>query len=147
MARSFGFPLASEAPEWLRSLGIYERWADGTGAPALFAQIDAGWRPLDAARSLPTHPVGLYYAALGAALAAYAAIARGRPTTVWVCLGTFGIARMGLDGLRDDLGEVALATERALACALLFAAVVGLWVGLVGPPDDAADRADVAAAP
>ncbi|MAQ16080.1 MAG: hypothetical protein CMN30_14985 [Sandaracinus sp.] len=131
----FGYPLGDSAPVWLRSLGLYDRWADGTGAPALFAQIDAGWLPLDANRSLATHPVGLYYAVLGAALAAYAALARKRAATPWVVLALFAVARMLLDGLRDDLSEVALAAERGLACALLLAATVGIWIWLARPAE------------
>jgi len=132
----FGYPLAADAPEWLRSLGIYARWADGTGAPALFAQVAEGWRPQGAAYSLATHPVGLYYAAFGAALAALAVLRRGRRETPWVVVGLFGVGRMLLDGLRHDLSSVALAAERALGCLLLLIAVVGLWMWIAQPERD-----------
>lgn len=135
----WGYPLAADAPEWLRSLGIYSRWADGTGAPALFAQIGEGWREHGAAYSLPTHPVGLYYAAFGVALAAFAALRRGKPWLPWAVVGLFGVGRMLLDGLRHDLSSVGLAAERALACALLLVSVVGLWMWL-NRPDAAEDR-------
>lgn len=134
----FGYPLAADAPEWLRSLGIYSRWADGSGAPALFAQIHEGWRARGAAYSLATHPVGLYYAALGAALAAIGALRRGRPEMAFVLLGLFAIGRILLDGLRHDLSPVALAAERALGCLLLLVSVVGLWTWITGS-DTAAD--------
>ncbi len=132
----FGYPLAADAPEWLRSLGIYSRWPDGTGAPALFAQIGEGWRDRGAPYSLATHPVGLYYAAFGAALAAFAVIRRGRPMMPWVLVGLFGIGRMLLDGLRHDLSPVGLASERALSCLLLLISIVGLWMQIVQPADD-----------
>lgn len=135
----FGYPLAADAPEWLRSLGIYSRWADGTGAPALFAQIAEGWREHDAVVSLATHPVGLYYAAFGAALAALAAVRRGRPEMPWVLVGLFAVGRMLLDGLRHDLSSVALASERALSCLLLLVAVVGFWMWIVQPAEPEPD--------
>jgi len=135
----FGYPLAADAPEWLRSLGIYSRWADGAGAPALFAQIREGWRAPGAAYSLATHPVGLYYATFGATLAAFAALGRGRAWVPWLAIGLFAIGRMLLDGLRHDLSPVGLAAERALACVLLLVSVVGLWMWLT-KPDAGADE-------
>lgn len=137
----FGFPLGEDAPEWLRRLGTYSRWADGTGAPALFAQIGEGWRPLDAADSLPTHPVGLYYAAFGVGLAALGLLRRGAEETVWLLVGLFGVGRMLLDGWRHDLSPAALSAERGLACAVLLISVVGLWFR-VARPDRAPAPAD-----
>jgi hypothetical protein len=128
----FGYPLDPDAPLWVRSLGIYGRWEDGSGAPALFAQIGEGWLPHEAGRSLPTHPVGLYYCVLGGAIAVYGVLARGRVTTPWVAVALLAFGRFALDGLRHDLSTVALAAERGLACALLLVAVVGIWLWLVG---------------
>ena len=124
---AWGYPLSSEAPAWAQALGVYPRWRDGTGAPALFAQIDAGWLPLDATSSLPAHPIGLYFAAVGVAIAMAGLYWRHQPMAVWLGLGAFAAMRLWLDAYRGDLGSVALATERALSCAVILAAAVVVW--------------------
>ncbi len=52
-------------------------------------------------------------------------------------IGLFAVGRMLLDGLRHDLSSVGLAAERGLACALLLVSVVGLWMWLMKPQEDA----------
>ncbi len=80
----YGKLLPTGAPEWLKSLGTFPRWEEGTlpsggyGSPA-WADHVSGTEPLlsrTAIESLPVHPTQLYEALVGAALLALVLLAR-----------------------------------------------------------------------
>lgn len=101
------------------------------GSEAWHRHVDHGWQALDSARSLPVHPLQLYFAAGSLAIAALAAWAL--PRRAWagqvllLCLGLDALLKVALEGLRDPvvphLRWLPLAIAVAAACALLAVAL------------------------
>lgn len=97
------------------------------GGEAWHRHVDHGWQGLDAAWSLPVHPLQLYFAAGSLAIAGLAAWAL--PRRAWagqvllLCLGLDALLKFALEGLRDPvvphLRWVPLTIAAAAACGLL----------------------------
>ncbi|MBW2523920.1 MAG: prolipoprotein diacylglyceryl transferase [Deltaproteobacteria bacterium] len=79
----YGKPLAEGAPGFLKTVGTFPRWPEGTlpqgtGAPAWWEHHQAGLVPPDATASLPVHPTQIYESLVGAGLLALLLLARRR---------------------------------------------------------------------
>ena len=107
----FGKPLSESAPAWLKSLGTFPRWdegtlAHGTGSPAWVQHVQERGLSLDSTASLPVHPTQLYESAVGLGLLVLLLLMRRRQTfrgqIFLVFTFAYGIARFALEMLRDD---------------------------------------------
>jgi phosphatidylglycerol---prolipoprotein diacylglyceryl transferase len=106
---AFGRLLSSGAPGFLRALGTFPRWelpGDRIGSPAYVHHLLAFPEEMfgRAAESMPVHPVQLYDALLGAAVAMIA-YHRVRPETPQrrvfpLAAGAIGSGHLFLDGVR-----------------------------------------------
>jgi phosphatidylglycerol:prolipoprotein diacylglycerol transferase len=138
----FGVPLSDGAPGWLKKLGTFPHWPDGTllhgaGAPAWVQHVkERGLSPVSSA-SLPVHPTQLYEVLIGALLlwACFAARPwqRFRGQIFLQLVLAYGACRFGLEVLRDDAerGSVPPALPEHLLVAAGFAALGGaaaIWV-------------------
>ncbi len=108
----FGQPLSDAAPAWLKRLGSFPKWAEGTledgsGSPAWAQHVRERGLSIDAASSLPVHPTQLYEALIGLALLVLLLSLRKSQRFRGQIFLTFtflyGAARFGLELLRDDL--------------------------------------------
>ncbi len=113
----FGKPLRETAPQLLKTLGTFPRWAEGTldsgsGSPAWAQHVKAGLITRDTQASLPVHPTQLYESLVGASLLALLLIARKhqkfRGQIFLLFVFAYGICRYALEILRDDAerGEI-----------------------------------------
>lgn len=132
----FGKPLAETAPAWLKKLGSFPRWAEGTllegsGSPAWIQHVNQRGLSPDVDTSLPVHPTQLYEMLAGALLLAVVFLVRkhqrfrGQAFLAFT-LG-YGYLRFLVEILRDDAerGELGpyVATHVYLpATLLIFAA-------------------------
>jgi phosphatidylglycerol:prolipoprotein diacylglycerol transferase len=107
----FGKPLPAAAPSWLKALGTFPHWPDGTlphasGAPAWVAHVNGRGLPYDSPASMAVHPTQLYESLLGAALLALLLWAWPRRRFQGELLLLFwlgyGVGRFLLELLRDD---------------------------------------------
>lgn len=109
----FGQPLAATAPEWLKKLGSFPHWAEGTldnnarGAPAWVHHHNQNLISDDAAYSLPVHPTQIYESLVGAGLLVLLLVARRhqkfRGQIFLLFTFAYGVCRYLLEVLRDDL--------------------------------------------
>ncbi|MGK4007689.1 prolipoprotein diacylglyceryl transferase family protein [Sorangium sp. So ce1036] len=107
----FGRPLGETAPGWLKGLGTFPRWPEGTldggsGSPAWVQHVrERGLDPASEA-SLPVHPTQLYEALVGAGLLALLLLARRRQKfrgeIFLLFTFAYGVCRYLLELLRDD---------------------------------------------
>jgi prolipoprotein diacylglyceryltransferase len=138
----FGVPLSAGAPGWLKALGTFPHWPEGTiphgaGAPAWMQHVmERGLSPQSPV-SLPVHPTQLYEVILGALFLGGYFVARRhqrfRGQIFFQFVLAYGACRFGLDLLRDDMerGSVGpLLPEHILIPAglALFAAAYAWWV-------------------
>jgi len=107
----FGKPLSDDAPAWLKSLGTFPRWDEGTlahatGSPAWVQHVQQRGLSLQSTESLPVHPTQLYESAVGLALLVLLLFLRRRQMfrgqLFLVFTFAYGIARFALEILRDD---------------------------------------------
>ncbi len=137
----YGKPLSESAPQWLKTIGSFPQWPEGTlsqgsGAPAWVHHTkpiaDGGYDlSMQATHSLPVHPTQIYESVLGVALLALLLLARKRQRfrgqIFLLFTFAYGVARFLLELLRDDpeRGVIPPAmAEQVLVplCLLLFAA-------------------------
>jgi phosphatidylglycerol---prolipoprotein diacylglyceryl transferase len=108
----YGRPLAENAPGWLKSMGTFPHWPDGTlpgnaaGSPAWAEHYSRQLIAIDAPGSLPVHPTQLYESLLGASLLALLLFVRSRQRfrgeIFFVATFAYGLARFVIEMLRDD---------------------------------------------
>jgi phosphatidylglycerol---prolipoprotein diacylglyceryl transferase len=107
----FGKPLSDGAPGWLKRLGTFPRWADGTlpdgsGSPAWVQHVNQRGLLPDSASSLPVHPTQLYESLAGLLLLGFVFWVRKRQTfrgqVFFAFTFAYGAIRFLLEILRDD---------------------------------------------
>jgi phosphatidylglycerol---prolipoprotein diacylglyceryl transferase len=107
----FGKPLSDGAPGWLKRLGTFPRWADGTlpdgsGSPAWVQHVNERGLLPDSAASLPVHPTQLYESLAGLFLLGFVFWVRKRQTfrgqVFFAFTFAYGSIRFLLEILRDD---------------------------------------------
>src|SRR5882724_5820741 len=108
----FGKPLPSGAPAWLRSLGTFPHWAEGTlphgsGSPAWVQHVQHHLLDFDSAASLPVHPTQIYESLVGALLLGLLFWVRKnlrfRGQVFLTFTFAYGVLRFLLEMIRDDL--------------------------------------------
>ena len=135
----YGQPLSENAPGWLKSMGRFPHWPEGTvpsgaGAPAWVEHVKTRGLDPSAAYSLPVHPTQLYESLVGASLLVMLLWARkrqrfrGQIFFLWTF--GYGVLRFLLEIWRDDPERGSLppslpAHELISLCLLLFA---GAWI-------------------
>jgi len=107
----FGKPLSAGAPEWLKKLGTFPRWADstlmeGSGSPAWLQHVNTRGLSPDSTASLPVHPTQLYEMLAGALLLVLVFLVRRHQrfrgqVFLAFTLG-YGFLRFVVEILRDD---------------------------------------------
>lgn len=107
----FGKPLAETAPAFLKKLGSFPHWPEGTvpygsGAPAWVQHVKQRGLSPAATHSLPVHPTQLYESLVGAALLVLLLVSRRhqafRGQIFLLFTFAYGVCRFGLEMLRDD---------------------------------------------
>jgi phosphatidylglycerol:prolipoprotein diacylglycerol transferase len=108
----FGKPLPFGAPEWLKTLGTFPHWPEGTlphgsGSPAWVQHVQHNLLNFDSAASLPVHPTQIYESLVGAGLLALLLWVRKnlrfRGQVFLVFTFAYGVLRFLLEMIRDDL--------------------------------------------
>jgi len=132
----YGRPLGESAPGFLRTLGTFPHWPEGTlpqgtGSPAWWEHRQAGLIGPEATHSLPVHPTQIYESLLGAALLAMLLLARKRQRfrgeIFFLFTFGYGVCRFMLELLRADpeRGELPVALPAHIlipGCLLLLGA-------------------------
>lgn len=107
----FGRPLSETAPAWLKTIGTFPHWVDGTldrgsGSPAWVQHVKERGLSPDSAASLPVHPTQLYESLVGAGLLVFLLVARKhqkfRGEIFLLFTFSYGVCRYLLELLRDD---------------------------------------------
>ncbi|MCC6554395.1 MAG: prolipoprotein diacylglyceryl transferase [Polyangiaceae bacterium] len=107
----FGQPLSETAPAWLKKLGTFPHWPEGTlehgsGAPAWVQHVKERGLAVTSEHSLPVHPTQLYESLVGAALLVILLVARKhqkfRGQIFLLFTFSYGVCRYMLEVLRDD---------------------------------------------
>jgi len=140
----FGHRLSESAPGWLKRLGTFPHWPEGTvqggdGSEPWAHHLEQGFIPPDAEASLPVHPTQLYEAGVGLALLALLLWMRprrqfrGQSFLVFVFL--YGFARFAIEFLRDDAqrGSVPPSVAAHVLYPLTFALFAGAFIVGVAP--------------
>lgn len=136
----FGKPLGETAPAWLKKLGTFPRWAEGTllegsGSPAWIQHVNQRGLAPDVEASLPVHPTQLYEVLAGALLFVVVVLVRKHvrfrgQAFLALTLG-YGYLRFIIEILRDDAerGELGpyIATHVYLPAALLIFAAAYVY--------------------
>ncbi|MGF1465845.1 MAG: prolipoprotein diacylglyceryl transferase [Sandaracinaceae bacterium] len=149
----YGRPLGDGAPAWLRQLGTFPRWPDGSGSPPFLHHVARyGLSPF-ADASLPVHPAQLYASAAGFVLLAVAlgvgARRRFEGEVLLSVTALYAAWRFVVELVRDDpeRGQVlGLSTSQAISL-VLFPVAVLLYARLAlrarsargAPPEAATD--------
>jgi phosphatidylglycerol:prolipoprotein diacylglycerol transferase len=137
----FGQPLKESAPAWLKKLGTFPHWKEGTldagqGSPAWVQHVKERGLALTSEHSLPVHPTQIYESLVGLTLLGLLLWQRRhqkfRGQIFFLFAYAYGVARFLLEILRDDneRGSIPPALpEHVLLplCLALFA--VGWYVG------------------
>jgi phosphatidylglycerol:prolipoprotein diacylglycerol transferase len=129
----FGKPLGADAPDWLKRLGTFPHWPEGTvphssGSPAWAQHVKHLGLAQDAAASLPVHPTQIYESLVGACLLVLLLLVRRhqrfRGQLFLTLVFAYGALRFLLELIRDDLerGEFGpyLPEHMAIAGALVL---------------------------
>lgn len=137
----FGRPLGEGAPAWLKKLGTFPHWPEGTlnhgsGSPAWVQHVkERGLDPTSEA-SLPVHPTQLYESLVGAGLLALLLLARRRQKfrgeIFLLFTFSYGVCRYLLELLRDDAERGSIPPslpEHVLIPAGLAVFAVGYTIG------------------
>lgn len=115
--------------------------AYGTNTPALAAQRAAGLVPSDALHALPVHPTQAYEMVVGVAMSVAAIAARrtapGR--ALLASIGTYAVARIGIESLRGDPAPTFLGVR--LAAWISVGVLAAIALQLVAS-DDARGRSE-----
>ncbi|HEY3592970.1 MAG TPA: prolipoprotein diacylglyceryl transferase family protein [Polyangiaceae bacterium] len=108
----FGKPLSDDAPEWLKKMGTFPHWPEGTlphgsGSPAWLQHLNHNLVDSTSVASRPVHPTQIYESLVGAFLLCLVLWVRGRQKFRGQVFLTFvfgyGVLRFWLEMLRDDL--------------------------------------------
>ncbi len=140
----FGERLSETAPGWLKRVGTFPHWPEGTvqggeGAEAWVRHVDLGWVAPDAPTSLPVHPTQLYEAGVGLALFVFLLWLRKRQTFRGQLFLSFtflyGFARFCLEFVRDDVqrGDVPPALPAHVLFPIAFAVFGGAFAFGIAP--------------
>jgi phosphatidylglycerol:prolipoprotein diacylglycerol transferase len=107
----FGKQLSDTAPGFLKRLGTFPHWPEGTldkgtGSPAWFAHYEKHLVSLDSASSLPVHPTQLYESLVGLTLFGVVMFQRRHQTfrgqVFLMFTFSYGFLRYCLEMIRDD---------------------------------------------
>ncbi len=107
----FGKSLPDSAPGFLKKLGTFPHWPEGTldhgtGAPAWYQQYERHAVSFDATQSLPVHPTQLYESLVGLTLFGLVMFQRKhqkfRGQVFLLFTFAYGFLRYSLEILRDD---------------------------------------------
>jgi phosphatidylglycerol:prolipoprotein diacylglycerol transferase len=107
----FGKPLPNGAPGWLKTLGTFPHWPDGTvprgtGSPAWLQHLSHNLVSPDSAASLPVHPTQLYESLVGLFVLGLLLWTRKhqkfRGQVFLVFAFAYGVLRFLLEIVRDD---------------------------------------------
>jgi phosphatidylglycerol:prolipoprotein diacylglycerol transferase len=107
----FGKPLPSSSPEWLKKLGTFPHWSEGTlprgsGSPAWMQHVQQNLLTSDAPSSLPVHPTQIYESLVGALLLLLLFAVRKnlkfRGQVFLTFTFAYGVLRFLLEMIRDD---------------------------------------------
>jgi phosphatidylglycerol:prolipoprotein diacylglycerol transferase len=107
----FGKPLPSASPDWLKKLGTFPHWTEGTlprgsGSPAWMQHVQQHLIDFDTAGSLPVHPTQIYESLVGGLLLVLLfAVRRNLKFRGQVFLTftfAYGVLRFLLEMIRDD---------------------------------------------
>jgi phosphatidylglycerol:prolipoprotein diacylglycerol transferase len=136
----FGKPLSGAAPEWLRKLGTFPHWPEGTlahgaGSPAWVQHVQHRGLGPDTAASFPVHPTQIYESLVGGSLLLLCLFVRRhqkfRGQVFLVFTFGYGVLRFLLEMIRDDLerGEYGphLAEQIMVPGGLLLFAIAYIW--------------------
>ncbi|WP_437677450.1 prolipoprotein diacylglyceryl transferase [Sorangium sp. So ce131] len=137
----FGRPLGEGAPGWLKGLGTFPHWPEGTlehgsGSPAWVQHVkERGLDPSSHA-SLAVHPTQIYESLVGAGLLALLLLARRRQKfrgeIFLLFTFAYGVCRYLLELLRDDAERGSIPPslpEHVLIPAGLVLFAVGYTIG------------------
>ncbi|MGK3967199.1 prolipoprotein diacylglyceryl transferase [Sorangium sp. So ce118] len=137
----FGRPLGETAPAWLKKLGTFPHWAEGTldhgsGSPAWVQHVkERGLDPTSHA-SLAVHPTQIYESLVGAGLLVLLLLARRRQRfrgeIFLLFTFSYGVCRYLLELLRDDAERGSIPPslpEHVLLPAGLVVFAVGYTIG------------------
>jgi phosphatidylglycerol:prolipoprotein diacylglycerol transferase len=107
----FGQPLGASAPRWLKALGTFPHWKEGTiehgqGSPAWVHHVQHYGLGHDAAASLPVHPTQIYESLVGLALLGLLLWQRKhqrfRGQVFMLFAFAYGFGRFLIEMVRDD---------------------------------------------
>jgi len=107
----FGKRLSDTAPAFLKKLGTFPHWPEGTlekgtGSPAWFAHVERNLIGPEAAHSVPVHPTQIYESLVGLSLFALMMLQRKhlkfRGQVFLLFTVAYGYLRYVLEILRDD---------------------------------------------
>jgi phosphatidylglycerol---prolipoprotein diacylglyceryl transferase len=144
----FGKRLPESAPAFLKKLGTFPHWANGTldggdGSPAfvrhldLFRGTNTGSAILSANASLPVHPTQVYESLVGLGLLGVLFLQRKnlrfRGQIFFTFVYAYGVLRFLLEMLRDDVerGEYGpMMGEHVLIPAVLLLLAIGFAFGM-----------------
>jgi phosphatidylglycerol:prolipoprotein diacylglycerol transferase len=107
----FGKPLPSGSPEWLKKMGTFPHWSDGTlprgsGSPAWVQHVQQHLLDFDAPGSLPVHPTQIYESLVGGLLLVLLFAVRRtlkfRGQVFLTFTFAYGVLRFLLEMIRDD---------------------------------------------
>ncbi|WP_437781389.1 prolipoprotein diacylglyceryl transferase [Sorangium sp. So ce1097] len=137
----FGRPLGENAPAWLKKLGTFPHWPEGTldhgsGSPAWVQHVKERGLDPTAEASLAVHPTQIYEALVGAGLLALLLLARRRQKfrgeIFLLFTFSYGVCRYLLELLRDDAERGSIPpslAEHVLLPAGLVVFAVGYMIG------------------
>ncbi|KYF71440.1 prolipoprotein diacylglyceryl transferase [Sorangium cellulosum] len=137
----FGRPLGETAPAWLKKLGTFPHWPEGTldhgsGSPAWVQHVKERGLDPTAEASLAVHPTQIYEALVGAGLLTLLLLARRRQKfrgeIFLLFTFSYGVCRYLLELLRDDAERGSIPPslpEHVLLPAGLVIFAVGYTIG------------------
>ncbi|WP_437756611.1 prolipoprotein diacylglyceryl transferase [Sorangium sp. So ce1389] len=137
----FGRPLGETAPAWLKKLGTFPHWPEGTldhgsGSPAWVQHVKERGLDPTADASLAVHPTQIYESLVGAGLLVLLLLARRRQKfrgeIFLLFTFSYGVCRYLLELLRDDAERGSIPPslpEHVLLPAGLVVFAVGYTIG------------------
>ena len=148
----FGQPLSESAPSWLKKLGSFPHWPDGTlehgsGSPAWVQHVKERGLAASAEHSLPVHPTQLYDSLVGLGLLGLLLVVRRRQKfrgEIFMLFAfAYGVCRFFLELLRDDNERGSIPPslpEHVLIPACLALLALGFFLGFSKRIENAAIR-------
>ena len=143
----FGKPLSSDAPGWLKALGTFPHWPEGTGPADLVCAQDVHGAPAwshhvaeydlsrDAVASLPVHPTQIYESLIGLILFGVTMLVwrkrAFRGQVLFVLVMCYGAWRFLIEMVRDDPergGAAGFSTSQIISLVLVPLAIAAYVV-------------------